>query len=112
MVARMFQVRMGNRHIVMPGQRRQMIVVTMLTAARIVPTPETTRPMIHRSGPTPGEFAELDSGVYPVQPNAAAPPGVANPHSAIEAPNRYNQYDNAFNRGNATSGAPICNGTM
>src|SRR5699024_8105901 len=25
-------------------------------------------------------------------------------------PNRYNQYENAFSRGNATSGAPICKG--
>jgi hypothetical protein len=30
----------------------------------------------------------------------------------ISAPNRYSQYDSAFSRGNATSGAPICRGSM
>ena len=51
----MFQVKIGIRNIVMPGARRQMIVVTKLTAPRIVPKPDSARPMIHRSAPTPGE---------------------------------------------------------
>ena len=52
----MFQVKIGIRNIVMPGARRQMIVVTMLTAPRMVPRPEIARPMIHRSAPAPGEL--------------------------------------------------------
>ena len=53
----------GIRNIVMPGARMQTIVVTKLTAPRIVPRPETTRPIAHRSAPTPGEWITLDSGV-------------------------------------------------
>ena len=62
-VTRMFQVKMGSRHIVIPGARRQTTVVIMLTPPRMVPSPDTARPMIHRSPPAPGEFTEFDSGV-------------------------------------------------
>ena len=62
-MTKMFQVKIGIRNIVMPGARRQTIVVTMLTAPRIVPRPATTRPMIHRSAPAPGEWTASDSGV-------------------------------------------------
>ena len=55
LVSRMFQVKIGIRNIVMPGARMQMIVVMKLTAPRIVPKPDSARPMIHRSAPTPGE---------------------------------------------------------
>ena len=58
----MFQVKIGIRNIVMPGARRVRIVVIMLTAPRIVPRPERTRPMIHRSPPAPGELVALLSG--------------------------------------------------
>ena len=54
-MSRVFQVKMGIRNMVMPGARRQKIVVMNLTAPRIVPRPDSTRPMIHRSAPTPGE---------------------------------------------------------
>jgi hypothetical protein len=40
----------------------QMIVVTKLTPDRIVPRPDSTRPMIHRSLPMPGECTWLVSG--------------------------------------------------
>ena len=59
----MFQAKIGIRNIVMPGARMQMIVVTKLTAPRIVPRPAIHRPMIHRSPPTPGERTASDSGV-------------------------------------------------
>ena len=36
----------------------------------------------------------------------------ANPEIMINPPNRNNQNENAFNRGNATSGAPSCNGRI
>ena len=61
-VIRMFQVKIGIRNIVIPGARRVMIVVTKLTAPRIVPRPAIHRPMIHRSPPIPGERTALDSG--------------------------------------------------
>ena len=55
-MTRMFQVKIGIRNMVMPGARMQKIVVTKLTAPRMVPRPASTRPMIHRSPPMPGEF--------------------------------------------------------
>ena len=58
----MFQVKIGIRNIVMPGARRVRIVVIMLTAPRIVPRPEMTRPTIHMSAPAPGELVTLFSG--------------------------------------------------
>ena len=61
-VTSMFQVKIGSRNIVMPGARSVMIVVMKLTAPRIVPSPETTRPMIQRSAPTPGVKMMLFSG--------------------------------------------------
>ena len=48
------QVKIGIRNIVMPGARRQMIVVMKLTAPRIVPKPASARPKTHRSPPRPG----------------------------------------------------------
>ena len=62
LVTRMFQVKIGIRNMIMPGARRVTVVVIMLTAPRMVPRPATTRPMIHRSAPTPGEFTALFSG--------------------------------------------------
>ena len=58
----MFQVKIGIRNMVMPGARMQMMVVTKLTPLRIVPSPDSTRPMIHMSPPMPGEFTALVSG--------------------------------------------------
>ncbi|GAB3862760.1 hypothetical protein GCM10027610_107800 [Dactylosporangium cerinum] len=62
LVTRMFQVNIGIRNMVMPGARRVSTVVIMLTAPRMVPRPERTRPTIHRSAPTPGEWMMLLSG--------------------------------------------------
>ena len=39
-----FQTKIGIRNIVMPGARRQTIVVMKLTLPRIVPRPLTARP--------------------------------------------------------------------
>src|SRR3954447_17248734 len=103
-----FHVKIGIRNIVMPGARRQTIVVMKLTPPRIVPSPLTASPPIHMFAPTPGVFTMSDSGVYAVQPKSGAPPGVMNDESTTVDPNVNNQNDNAFNRGNATSGAPIC----
>ncbi len=55
-------MKIGIRNIVMPGARMQKIVVTKLTAPRIVPRPTIQSPMTQRSPPTPGDLIELDSG--------------------------------------------------
>jgi hypothetical protein len=54
----------------------------------------------------------LLNGAYAVQPKDAAPCGVRKPDMATRLPKRYIQNAKAFRRGNATSGAPICNGMM
>ena len=48
-------MKIGIRNIVMPGARMQKIVVMKFTAPKMVPRPDSTRPMIHMSPPTPGE---------------------------------------------------------
>ena len=48
------QVNSGIRNIVMPGARMQMMVVTKLTAPRMVPNPDRANPKTHRSPPRPG----------------------------------------------------------
>jgi hypothetical protein len=111
LVTRIFKVKIGIRNMVMPGQRSVITVVITLTAPRMVPSPEMTRPMIHTSVPEPGELMLLFSGAHSVQPASAAPPGVRKPAVARVAPNRYSQYESAFSRGNATSGEPICSGS-
>src|SRR5680860_894827 len=68
-----FQVKIGMRHIVMPGARIVMIVVMKFTEPRMVPNPDRPRPTIHRFPPTPGEKVVLASGWYANQPNDAAP---------------------------------------
>jgi hypothetical protein len=84
-------VKIGIRHMVIPGARRHTTVVIMLTAARMVPRPDSTSPMIHRSPPTPGEYVASDSGVYAVQPKSGAPAGMRNPDSTIRPPNKNSQ---------------------
>ncbi len=50
-VTKMVQVKIGIRNIVMPGARRQTMVVMKLTPPRMVPRPARIRPVIHRSAP-------------------------------------------------------------
>lgn len=90
-VMKMFQVKIGMRNIVIPGARRQMTVVIMLTPPRMVPNPDSANPTIHMSAPTPGELTAELRGVYAVHPKSAAPPGVTKPAVVIIAPNKYNQ---------------------
>ncbi len=90
-VTKIPQVKIGIRHIVIPGARMHTTVVIMLTPPRMVPRPDSAKPMIHRSPPAPGEFTESDNGGYAVQPNAAAPSGVMNPNIAVMVPNKYSQ---------------------
>ena len=55
-------MKIGIRNIVMPGHRRQKTVVMKLTAPRMVPSPDSTRPITHMSAPMPGEYTALVSG--------------------------------------------------
>ena len=57
-----FQLKIGMRHIVMPGARIVMIVVMKFTAPRMVPKPEMPRPSIQRFPPAPGENDALAKG--------------------------------------------------
>ena len=54
-VTTMFQVKIGRRHIVMPGARIRKVVVMTLTPDSNVEIATRARPRINRSGPTPGE---------------------------------------------------------
>ena len=85
LVTSMFQVKTGMRNMVIPGARMLKMVATKLTAPRMPEVPAKRRPMIHRFEPLPGEKIGPDSGTYPVQPNAAAPP-TRNPEKAISPP--------------------------
>src|SRR6478735_3397379 len=111
-VMKTFQVKIGMRHMVMPGARMQTTVVMKLTAPRMVPKPDSARPNTHRSPPMPGVNVVLFRGAYAVQPKEADPCGVMKPETAMVEPNRKNQKASAFRRGNATSGAPICRGMI
>src|SRR3954468_13323945 len=86
-----FHTKIGIRNIVMPGARRQTIVVAKLTAPRMVPRPLTASPAIHRFGPAPGEWTTVESGVEAYQPKSAAPPGVMKPAPAVSEPKRKSQ---------------------
>ena len=57
-----FQVKMGMRHIVIPGARIVMMVVMKFTPPKIVPKPLRASPNTHRSPPIPGENVVLESG--------------------------------------------------
>ncbi len=57
-----FQVKIGMRNSVMPGARRQTMVVMKLTEPRMVLRPATASPMIQRSEPGPGEYGAPFSG--------------------------------------------------
>src|SRR5690554_6551936 len=83
LVMRVFQVKIGMRHIVMPGARIVMMVVMKFTAPRIVPNPLSARPNTHRFPPIPGENVVEERGAYANQPNDAAPCGVRKPATAI-----------------------------
>ena len=54
-VKRTFQEKIDIRNIVIPGARIVKIVVMKLTPPRIVPRPETAKPITQRSPPIPGE---------------------------------------------------------
>src|SRR5699024_11293193 len=77
-VVREFQVKIGIRHMVIPGARIERIVVTMCAPPRMVPKPWRPRPNTQRSPPIPGEYVAFDNGAYANQPHDAAPWGLRN----------------------------------
>ena len=85
-VTNVFQVKIGMRHMVIPGARIVMMVVMKLTPPKMVPKPLIASPKTHKSPPIPGEKVVLESGAYANQPNDAAPCGVKNPETAIKLP--------------------------
>ena len=72
-VTRVFQVKIGRRHMVIPGARMVKMVVMKLTPPMMVPKPPRASPKTHKSPPIPGENVEVESGTYANQPNDAAP---------------------------------------
>ena len=62
-MTRMFQVKIGIRNIVMPGARRQTIVVMKLTRAEDRAETGDDQARAHRSPPVPGEYVALCRGV-------------------------------------------------
>ena len=62
-VTSVFQVKIGIRHIVIPGTRMVMMVVMKFTAPKMVPNPLKPRPNTHMLPPSPGEKVWLESGV-------------------------------------------------
>src|SRR5579872_1441109 len=110
-VANMSQQKIGMRHIDMPGARKTRIVTIKLIDVTIDEMLVSVTPRIHRSSPAPPATCSSESGVYAYQPTSEAPPSVKKPERIVMPPSRYIQYEYAFIRGNATSGAPICSGT-
>ena len=83
----MFQVKIGIRNIVMPGQRMHTTVVIMLTAPRMVPRPPTAT----ARDPQVATGAGSDGvGQRDVRRSSRSrrTAGVMNPPRAISAPNR------------------------
>src|ERR1700685_1787298 len=102
-VAIISQVKIGSRHIVIPGARKMNAVVTKLSAVMIDATETIARPTIQKSWPSPVEIEISERGTYEVQPAAAAPSFVAAPAKTIRPPNRNIQHGVAFKRGTAMS---------
>ncbi len=87
LVTSIVQTMIGIRSRVIPGARILKIVTRKLIEPRIELVPISSRATIHRSVPTPSYFAWA-SGLYSVQPAAAAPPPTAKPDSITIAAER------------------------
>src|SRR3954471_20904396 len=88
----------------MPGARMVMIVTRKFSAVAIDDAPANCTPTVKNSCPS---GADVLSGAYAVQPLANEPPGAAKDSSIIRPATGSSQYDRAFRRGKAMSGAPI-----
>src|SRR5690348_15459610 len=107
-VEKFAQASSGMRKNDMPGARMVMIVTRKFSAVAIDDAPANWTPMLKNICPI---GAEVDSGVYAVQPVANDPPGARNDAVIMMPATGSIQNDNAFRRGNAMSGAPIISGS-
>src|SRR3954467_1703695 len=98
----------GMRQKVMPGARIVMIVTRKF---RGVATGEAARNCTASEKKVWPSGVSVDSGAYAVQPVAKEPPGAKNDASIMTPAIGSSQYDSAFSRGNAMSGAPIMSGS-
>src|SRR5918996_5506432 len=97
----------GIRQNDIPGARIVMIVTRKFSAVAIDEAPANCTPTVKKIWPI-GDVS--DKGAYAVQPVANDPPGARNDSSIIVPATGSIQYDSAFSRGNAMSGAPIISG--
>src|SRR5918997_5486859 len=97
----------GMRQKLIPGARMVMIVTKKLSAVAIEDAPANWTPMVKNIWPI---GTSVDSGAYAVQPVAKEPPGAKKDAVIITPATGSIQYDRAFRRGNAMSGAPIISG--
>ena len=107
-VVKFAQTSSGMRQNVIPGARMVMIVTRKLSAVMIELAPAHCTAMLKNSVPI-GWCVE--SVAYPVQPAAGGPPGAKNEPTRIRPAIGSSQYDSAFSRGKAMSGAPSISGT-
>src|ERR687897_1212910 len=97
----------GMRQKLMPGARIVMMVTRKFSAVAIDEAPANWTPIVKNSWPI---GTSVESGAYAVQPVANEPPGAKNDAVIIAPATGSIQYDSAFSRGNAMSGAPIISG--
>src|SRR4051812_9969451 len=98
----------GMRQNVMPGARIVMMVTRKLSAVAIDDAPANCTARLKNVWPSGWTS---DSGAYEVQPVANAPPGAKKLASIMIPAIGSSQYESAFSRGNAMSGAPIISGS-
>src|SRR5436190_21457417 len=99
----------GMRQNVIPGARIVMIVTRKLSAVMIDDAPAHWTLIWKKTAPS-GWCVE-QSGAYPVQPHANAPPGTRKLDSIMIPSIGSSQYESAFRRENAMSGEPSISGT-
>src|SRR3954451_19061956 len=98
----------GSRKNDIPGARMVKIATRKVRAAAIDDAPANCTPTVKNTWPI-GDVS--DSGAYAVQPVANDPPGAKKDSSIIVQATGSIQYDSAFRRGKAMSGAPIMSGS-
>src|SRR5919107_559085 len=106
-VEKFAQTSSGIRKKLIPGARMVMMVTRKFSAVAIDEAPANCTPIVKNTCPS---GAVTDSGAYAVQPLANDPPGAKNDSSIMIPASGSIQYDSAFRRGNAMSGAPIMSG--
>src|SRR3954451_7319584 len=97
----------GMRQKLMPGARMVMMVTRKLSAVSTDDAPANCTAIVKNICPI---GASVESGAYAVQPVANDPPGAKKLSSIIVPAMGSSQYERAFRRGKAMSGAPIISG--